>query len=122
MSGRHAIGPELAEKLQGSELARTRMRVILETLAGRKRVIDACEELDICEQFFERIRATGIQSGIDGLELKPAGRPPAHATDEDRQIAALRKRVAELEAQLHAAQVHAEMAASLPRARQAKKR
>ena len=52
MSGRHAIGPELAEKLEGSDLARTRMRVVLETIAGKKRVLEACEELGICEQRF----------------------------------------------------------------------
>src|SRR5439155_138631 len=45
MSGRHAIGPELAEKLEGSEVARTRMRVVLETIAGKKRVLEACAEL-----------------------------------------------------------------------------
>jgi hypothetical protein len=98
------------------------MRVILETMTGQKRVIDACDELDICEQFFERLRAQAIQAAIERLEPKPAGRRPAHATDEERQIAALTKRIAELEAELHAARVRAEMAATLPGVGSAKKR
>jgi len=115
MSGRHAIGPELAEKLEGSDLARTRMRVVLETIAGKKRVLEACEELGICEQRFETIRQEAIQAGVAELELRPAGRPRKSTSESDEQIAQLQKRVGELEAQLHAALVRAELATTLPR-------
>jgi hypothetical protein len=116
MSGRHAIGPELAEKLEGSDLARTRMRVVLETIAGKKRVLEACEELGICEQRFETIRQEAIQAGVTELELRPAGRPRKSTSESDEQIAQLQQRVGELEAQLHAALVRAELATTLPRA------
>jgi hypothetical protein len=115
MSGRHAIGPEIAEKLEGSEQARTRMRVVLETIAGKKRVLDACKELGICEQRFETIRQEAIQAGVTELELGQAGRPRKSSTEADQQIALLNKQIAELQAQLQATTIRAEMATTLPR-------
>jgi hypothetical protein len=115
MRGRHAKGPEYAEQLEGSALACRRMRVVLETIAGSKRVLEACEELDICEQRFETIRQEAIQAGVTALELKPAGRPRQSSSAADERTAAFEKRIAELEAQLQAALVRAEMATTLPR-------
>lgn len=113
MRGRHAVGPEYAERLAGSELACRRMRVILETIAGTKRVTEACAELGICTQRFEAIRQEAIQAGVAALELRPAGRPRKEAADEQR--ARLGDRVAELEAELHASEVRADLATALPR-------
>src|SRR5262245_59064656 len=115
MRGRTPVGPELAERLDGSTLARQRMRVILETLAGRRRVQDACEQLGICEQRFETLRTTAIRAGIEALELKPADRTPKVLSEAQAEIARLRERIAELEAELAAASIRAELAATLPR-------
>jgi len=115
MRGRHAIGPEIAERVDGSTLACTRMRVILETIVGSKPVKDACAQLGICEQLFERIRARAIAAGVAALELKPAGRPAKATSAAEEQIAELSDRIAELEAELQAATVRAELAATLPR-------
>jgi hypothetical protein len=115
MRGRPAIGPEIAEKLEGSEQARERLRVVLETIAGRKPVQDACQELGICEQLFERIRARAMQAAARSLELKSAGRPRKIRSAAEGQIAGLQKRIAELEALLQAAEVRAELADALPR-------
>ena len=115
MRGRHAIGPQIAERVDGSALARARMQVILETIAGTKPVKDACAELDICEQMFERLRQKAIQAGVEALELKSAGRPPKSSSPSDEQITELKERVAELEVELQAATLKAELAATLPR-------
>ena len=115
MRGRHAIGPEYAERLTGSELACHRMRVVLETIAGTKRVTEACAELGICQQRFETVRQEAIQAGVAALELRPAGRPRKAGTAADAEAARLRQRVVELEAQLQAAQVQVELATTLPR-------
>jgi uncharacterized protein YceH (UPF0502 family) len=115
MRGRHAIGPEIAERASGSDLARRRVRVVLETIAGTKRVSAACAELGISEQRFETIRAQIIQASVAASELKPAGRPRKAPAEADERIAALAERIAELEAQLQAATIRAEMATSLPR-------
>ena len=115
MRGRHAAGPEYAERLEGSELACHRMRVVLETIAGTKLVLDACAELNICQQRFETIRQEAIQAGVAALELRPAGRPRKSATAADNEIVHLRERLADLEAQLQAAAIRAELATTLPR-------
>ena len=115
MRGRHAIGPQIAERVDGSALARTRLRVILETIVGTKPVKDACVELDICGQMFERYRARAIEAAVASLELKSAGRPPKSSLPSDEKIAELKERVAELEAELQAATLKAELAATLPR-------
>jgi transposase-like protein len=115
MRGRHAIGPEIAERVEGSELAKTRLRAVLETIARRKRVRDVCKELGICEQLFERIRAECMQGAAAKLELKSAGRPPKATSAAEHEIVELKERIAELEAQLQAAEVRAELATTLPR-------
>jgi hypothetical protein len=105
----------LAEQLEGSTEARGRMRVILETIAGVRRVHEACEELGICEQRFETIRTVAIRAGIAALESRPMGRPPKVPPEAQDQIARLEERVAELEAQLRVASVRAELAGTLGR-------
>jgi transposase-like protein len=115
MRGRRPVGPELAGQLDGSAEACRRMRVVLETIAGTCRVQEACEQLGVCEQRFETIRATAIRSGIAALEPRPTGRPPKVLTEAQAEIARLQERVAELEAQLQVASVRAELAGVLPR-------
>jgi uncharacterized protein YceH (UPF0502 family) len=115
MRGRRPIGPELAGQLEGSVEARRRMRVVLATIAGTCRVQEACEELGICEQRFETLRAVAIGAGIAALESRPMGRPPKVLTEAQARITQLEERVAELEAQLQVASVHAELASVLPR-------
>ena len=112
MRGRRPIGPELTERLKGSAPARRRMRVILETLAGTTRVSAACAELGICSQRFEALRAEAIGAGIAALEPKPVGRPAR--ADRPAEVVRLEARVAELEAELAAARVRAELAGRLP--------
>lgn len=115
MRGRRPIGPELAEQLEGSALACRRMRLILETLAGTMRVQEACEQLGICPQRFETIRAEAIQAGIAALELKPVGRPPRSDPEPSEELSQLQDRVDQLEAELAAALVRVELASHLPR-------
>jgi hypothetical protein len=117
MRGRRAVGAELAQQVAGSEQARHRATVILQTMTGELRVQEACGRLGICEQRFETIRQEAIEAAVAGLEPKPAGRPrrPA-APAETAEVVRLQQRIAELEAQLQAARVRLELAEALPRA------
>jgi hypothetical protein len=112
MRGRRPVGPELAERLEGSAPARHRMRVILETLCGTMRVTEACAELGICSQRFESLRAEAIGAGIAALEPKPMGRPTRR--EREPEVVQLEQRVAELEAELKVLRVRAELAGRLP--------
>lgn len=111
MAGRRAVGPELALRMDGSESARERAHVILRTLAGDLPVQDACAELGICVQRFDRIRTSAIQAMVASLEPQRCGRKPNPADPVDpARVAELESRVAELELAL----VRAELAAALP--------
>jgi hypothetical protein len=115
MRGRHAIGPEIADRVAESAFEAERLRRILETIAGRKRVQEVCTELDISEQLFELLRERSMRAAARSLVLKPAGRPAKARSAADAEIARLQERVAELEAELEASRLRAELAASLPR-------
>jgi Helix-turn-helix domain len=112
MRGRIPAGPESVEHLEGSDKAKERLRVILETMAGRLRVGDACAQLGISEQRFRQLRAAVLQGALAILEDRPAGRP--RRPPEPAASAALRQHVAELQWQLQVAQVREEIALALP--------
>lgn len=114
MRGRYPSGPEFVERLEGSEQAKQRLQVLLETLAGSCRVGDACERLGISEQRFDQIRIEALQAAVRGLEPGVAGRPPrvVHAAEAEE----LMERVARLEAERDAALIRAELAVTLPAA------
>ena len=113
MRGRKPAGPAAVARLAGSPQAKERLSVVLETLAGSCRVTQACARLGLSEPRFDQLRGQVLQAGLASLEPKAVGRPrrPAAAA----QVQALEARVAELEIELAAAQVRAEIALILPR-------
>jgi len=112
MRGRIAAGPEYVEHLEGSDKAKERVRVILETMQGQCRVQQACERLGICEQRFRQLRETLLQAAVASVEDRPAGRP--RRLQEPAEVAMLRQQVAQLARELQAAQVREEIALALP--------
>jgi transposase-like protein len=115
MRGRHPSGPEYVDQLQGSALAKERLRIVLQTLAGEYRVQEACQLLGICEQRFDQLRRQALQAAVHGLESKPSGRPRHEESVGPDDVIALRQRLAELEAELQASRVREEIALVLPR-------
>lgn len=113
MRGRYPSGPEYVESLDGSEQAKKRLRVVLETMTGTLRVQEACQILQLSEQRFHQLREELLQAALERLEGKPMGRPRRELAEEDPQR--LREQVAELEAELQAAQVREEIALVLPK-------
>src|SRR5262245_42888356 len=112
MRGRHAAGPEFVDKLTGDATAKQRLRIVLETISGQRRVTEACAELGISEQRFDELRASALQAAVTALEPKPLGRKPQ--PPEDEELTRLRARVTDLEAQVKVSAVRAEVAAILP--------
>ena len=115
MRGRHAIGPEIAERVTDEPEAARRLSLILETIAGTKPVQEACRELGICQQLFERLRTRAMHGAAAALVLRPPGRKRKTATPAEAEIAALKQRVAQLEAEIRTVEVRAELAATLPK-------
>ena len=112
MRGRKPTGPEYVERLTGSATAKERLQVVLETLAGRCRVQEACARLGLSEPRFHQLRSQILQAGLDSLAPRPAGRPPRPAPDE--RLQALEATVADLTIEVQAAHVREEIALALP--------
>jgi transposase-like protein len=112
MRGRSPAGPEVVEHLEGSEKAKERLRVILETMTGKLRVSEACSQLGICEQRFRQLRAELLRAALGSLEDQPAGRP--RRPEEPEETAELRRQLEALQRELQAAQVREEIALALP--------
>jgi uncharacterized membrane protein YccC len=113
MRGRIPSGPESVEHLEGSKQAKRRLRLILETMTGTRRVGEACAELGIGEQRFRQLRAELMQAALARLEGLPAGRP--RQPEESAELADLRRQCEELKRALQVAQVREEIALALPR-------
>src|SRR5438105_15685342 len=112
MRGRYPSGPEYVDSLEGSEQAKKRLRVVLETMTGKLRVQEDCQILELSEQRFYQLREELLQAALERLEGRPAGRPRRPLAEEDPQL--LAAKVAELEAELRASSVREELALALP--------
>lgn len=113
--GRKPLGPALVEHLEGSERAKQRLQVILGTIAGRKSIGEACDELGIGEAMFFRLRTEVLEAGLARLEPRPMGRPRREPSADEEQVAAMASRIAELEKRLLVSQVREQVAQVLPR-------
>jgi hypothetical protein len=112
-TGRKPTGPQITERLEGSPTAKQRLAVILETIAGRLTVPQACQRLGIGESRFHELRKQTLQATLETLEPRPLGRPakptsPKHTEVDELQIE-LHRLHAELElahVQLRLARIH----------------
>jgi len=114
MRGRRPVGPEYAEQLTGSETAKLRAKVILETIAGRCRLKEACERLGISEQRFHQLREEMMTAAVKALEPGHAGRPAHTPTPAEEQVAAMERRLQDKEVELRAAKAREEIALIMP--------
>ena len=114
MPGRKPLGPQLAQHLDGSIEAKERLEVILETIAGRRKVTEACAQLGIGEAMFHRLRTEVLQAGLSRLEPRPLGRPPRSRVPEALRVVELEHDLKDLELELKTTRVQLEIAQTLP--------
>lgn len=113
--GRPPKGPELVAQLDGSDAAKERLRIILETLAGTMSVVHACALLGIGETRFHEMRQEALAAAGAALEPKPKGRPPTpEPSEEARELQRLREQVLDLSIDLRAAQIREKIALVAP--------
>ena len=108
--GAKPLGPELVERLDGSEHAKQRLKVFLRTMNDELTVPQACELLGIHETRFHVQRAEALQAALASLEARPAGRPPRVVSPEETRIAERERQLRERETDLQAAQIKLEHA------------
>lgn len=120
--GRHAKGPEIVEGVPGSDEAKRRVRVVLETIGGRRSVESACSELGIGSTRFEELRTECLRGAVAALEPKPIGRPPGEVLPVDPVVASLREENERLKVELATSHAREELAIGLPHASRLKKK
>lgn len=112
--GRPPLGPRLARNVGASGLAKERLEVILETIAGERTIAEACAELGIQETQFHDLRTRALSGAASSLEMGQSGRPRLEVSAEETQIATMEAELRELRLELRAAQVREEIAAVMP--------
>jgi len=118
MRGRRPVGPEYADKLEGSDTAKERVKVILATMAGTCRLKEACERLGISEQRFHQLREEMMAAAVKALEPGHAGRPAQTPTPTEEQVIALQQQLQDKEVELRAAKAREEIALVMPEVKQ----
>jgi len=104
----------LVDCLDGSETARLRLRIIIQTLTGELTISQACQRLGIGRSRFHQLRQRFLASATDLLEPMPRGPAPQTPDAKDARIAQLQKEIAQLKLDLTAAHVREEIALVMP--------
>jgi hypothetical protein len=112
MRGRKPSGPALVEHLPASPVAKQRLRVILQTMAGTCSITQACAQLHVSPARLAQLRTVALQAGLDRLEPQPLGRRPRQQPAVE--VLTLQSQVGQLQTELQAAQVREEIALVLP--------
>jgi hypothetical protein len=114
-AGRPVTGPELVDDLDGSEAAKQRVKVILETVAGQRTIMEACIDLKIGKSAFHELRKRVLQAALSDAEPRPVGRPPKlEPTAEQTEAEHLRAENQDLRDELELAQVRQEILLTMP--------
>jgi hypothetical protein len=112
--GRPVKGSELVDGLEGSDGARLRLKLVIETLAGRMTVEEACRQLSIGESRFHAMRREALAAAVSGLEPSPAGRPPKAKPQDDPERERFRAELLQAKLELQAARIREQIAISMP--------
>ena len=112
--GRPIEGAKLVDRVEGSEQAKQRLRIILQTLSGELTVPQACASLNISEARFHELRNGWMQDSCAALEPKPLGRPKETTPEQEQALLKLHRENQMLEIHLRAAQIRTEIALVAP--------
>jgi transposase-like protein len=113
--GRPHEGAELVEKLDDcSEQARSRLKVIFQTLAGEVTVEHACQTLGIRRSAFNKLRSGFIENAVELLEPKTPGRKKKITTPEQAENQRLREENERLKLELQAQCLREEIGILMP--------
>lgn len=115
MAGRKPVGPALADRVSGSEQARQRLKVLLETITGEKSMDGACQALSIQKTQLFKLRTRMLEAAAAALEPGPVGRPPQTVDPQAARIAELAAHIEQLEVELEASRLRIELAQALPK-------
>lgn len=106
----------LCQRLDDSSpQARTRTRLILQTLSGERDVASVAQELGLSDERFRQLRDQAIAGMASALEPRRPGRQaPPQPSPEDKRIAELEAFTKELQLELACANVREELSLLMP--------
>lgn len=113
-AGRKPLGPALVQHLEGSEQAKERLEVILQTITGELTIEAACQCLGIRAARLHALRAEVLEAALAQLEPRPAGRPPQISSPADQRIAELEEELREKQRQQKALEAQLDIAQAAP--------
>ncbi len=113
--GRPHEGAQLVEKLNdGSQVARQRLKVIFQTIAGVFTVQQACRILQINRSAFNKLRSQFIANAVPLLEPKTPGRKKRVVTPLEIENQRLLEENRRLKFELRAQQLREEIGILMP--------
>jgi hypothetical protein len=108
------LGPRLVDETEGSDQACRRLKVMLETISGQKKIAEACEELGISAAQFHKLRNKMMQGALLSLEPAAPGRPRATNEAVEERVVGMQDEIRQLRIELRAAQIREEIALLMP--------
>ena len=114
MRGRKPTGPDLADRLEGPDESKRRLKAILETISGNRTIADAAAEIGVGEARFHELRNEVLQAALAALEPRPAGRPARERTEADPRVVELESQIRELDLEVKASHVREQLALHMP--------
>ena len=112
--GRPPSGPKLVDSLDADVEAKTKLRLILETISGQRTVEDAAATLGVSTTYFHELRTRALTQAAQSLEPQPIGRPPTTTSSENSAMKELQDRLKQMEVELEAARIREEIALVMP--------
>jgi transposase-like protein len=110
--GRPTKGSKIVTKFEASHEAEEKVRLVLETLAGKMSVKDAAAALDVSESRFHQVRDELLAGMLAAAEPKTVGRPKE--SREPEEVAALKQELADTKTELHVSRLRELLAAAFP--------
>ena len=109
---RPPTGPTLVDRLPGSDEAKHRTRIILETITGARSIEQAAQALDCNRSYVHVLRDQILTAAIQGAEARTPGPKPQPPSPEEAQaaVAAADRRALDAKVALELEQCRTELA------------
>lgn len=121
-TGRPPTGAKLVDRLEGSPLAKARLRAIIASFSGESSALDAARSIEINEPRFHALRTRMLQEALTGLEPRKSGRKPKQIDPKNLEIARLRGELERAQHALRTLDVRLELAVAGVKPRSKKRR
>ena len=107
-------GADIADNQDGSDLAKAKLKAILQTLSGEKSIPEVCQELGIGDAMFHKLRSRFLEEAVSLLEPRRPGPKPHEESPEEQELRILREKVKELSIKLECSRIQTEVALTMP--------